>query len=662
MGEVRMSLEERGSGYENPALELTESEGNPETTENHLSAAVQEEKHTQHTPFQKLKKAAQPISKAREFCKAHVKILRKIFFGLLAAAYLAYFIAACWLDFQRALALVVLTCLGVLLGLYSLVKKWRGAAMARMLSPVGKCFRGSWSWLKWVLCVIILIGLVTWLVLDISQRREQLVSLGGFCTLILVLFAGSKHHRVVSWRAVFWGLGLEFLLGLFIIRTEPGFQAFQWLGEQIQTFLNYTTAGSRFVFGDQLIQNVFAFQALPIVIFFSSVMSVLYYLGVMQWVILKLSWILQFTMGTAATESLSVVGNIFVGMTEAPLLIRPYLMDMTKSEVHAVMTGGFATIAGSVLGAYISFGIDASSLIAASVMAAPCALAMAKLVYPEVEESKFRSREGVKIACGAEQNILEAIGNGASVSIGLVANITANLIAFLAMLEFINATLAWLGNMVNVEGLSFQLICSYVLMPLAFLLGASWDDARLVAEMLGIKFFLNEFVAYQQLSTYKQQRLDGWPEWNGSQKQWISVRAETITTFALCGFANLSSIGIMLGGLSSLAPQRKSEFSSIVLRALFTGACVSLMNACIAGILYVPRGEVTDCLSFFNTTDLSSTSYPMYVCCTDLFGSTTGTNASLSFTDVWGNQDVNITRMYLGQCCHYYNATACAAP
>ncbi|XP_077173929.1 sodium/nucleoside cotransporter 1-like [Paroedura picta] len=660
MGEVSMSLEERDRGHENPALELTECEGNPETTEERRNAEVREEKHATRAPFQKWKNAAEPISKAREFCQAHAKIFRGIFLGLLGAAYLAYFIAACVLDFQRALALVVLTCLAVVFGLYALVKRWCGATIARLLNPVGKCFQSSWFWLKWVLCVVILIGLITWLVVDISQRREQLVSLAGFCTLLLVLFASSKHHRAVSWRAVFWGLGLEFLLGIFIIRTEPGFQAFQWLGGQIQTFLNYTTAGSRFVFGDQLIQDVFAFQALPIIVFFSSVMSVLYYLGVMQWVILKLSWILQITMATAATESLSVVGNVFVGMTEAPLLIRPYLLDMTKSEVHAVMTGGFATIAGSVLGAYISFGIDASSLIAASVMAAPCALAMAKLVYPEVEESKFRSREGVKIACGAEQNILEAIGNGASVSVGLVANIAANLIAFLAVLEFINATLAWLGNLVNIAGLSFQLICSYVLMPLAYLLGASWDDAGLVAEMLGIKLFLNEFVAYQQLSTYKQQRLDGRPEWDGPQKQWISVRAETITTFALCGFANLSSIGIMLGGLSALAPQRKSEFSSIVVRALFTGACVSLMNACIAGILYVPRGEVTDCLSFFNTTDLSTTNYPVYVCCTDLFGSAIGSNGSLSFTGAWEHQDPSVTETYLRQCCGHYNVSACA--
>uniref|UniRef100_A0A8D2JD49 Sodium/nucleoside cotransporter n=1 Tax=Varanus komodoensis TaxID=61221 RepID=A0A8D2JD49_VARKO len=498
------------------------------------------------------------------FCSAHAKLLRRIFLGILCAGYVAYFVAACWLNFDRALALVVLTGLAVCFMAYSLVKRWWGAKIVRMLRPCGKCFQKAWPWLKWVLCAAALVALVAWLVLDVSQRREQLVSLGGFAVLVVMLFLCSKHHAAVSWRAVFWGLGLQFVLGVLIIRTEPGFQAFQWLGAQIQTFLNYTTAGSSFVFGDKLIQEVFAFQALPSIVFFSCVMSILYYLGVMQFFILKLSWLLQITMGTAATESLSMVGNIFVGMTEAPLLIRPYLLDMTRSEIHAVMTGGFATIAGSVMGVYISFGVSLPQG-----GALPCASSCLCCLVCWPRE---------------EKNVLEAAGNGAAASVGLVANIAANLIAFLAVLEFIDAALSWLGGMVDLPELSFQLICSYVLVPLAFLLGASWEDAPLVAELLGIKIFLNEFVAYQQLSTYKQKRLDGLPEWNGTQKQWISVRSEIITTYALCGFANLSSIGIMLGGLSSMAPQRKSEFSSIVLRALFTGACVSLINACVAGM------------------------------------------------------------------------------
>uniref|UniRef100_A0A8C6Z8T1 Sodium/nucleoside cotransporter 2-like n=1 Tax=Nothoprocta perdicaria TaxID=30464 RepID=A0A8C6Z8T1_NOTPE len=226
---------------------------------------------------------------------------------------------------------------------------------------------------------------------------------------------------------------------------------------------------------------------------------------------------------------------------------------------------------------------DAALLIAASVMAAPCALAMSKLVYPEVEESKFKGKENIRLSCGEERNILEAAGNGAAASVGLVANIAANLIAFLAVLEFINAALRWFGEMVDIEGLSFQVICSYVLMPVAFLMGADWADSPLVAELLGIKIFLNEFVAYQQLATYKKNRLAGLEEWDGNRKQWISVRSESITTFALCGFANFSSIGIMLGGLTSMVPQRKSDLASVVLRALFTGICVSMLNACLAG-------------------------------------------------------------------------------
>uniref|UniRef100_A0A8C2SNI2 Sodium/nucleoside cotransporter n=1 Tax=Coturnix japonica TaxID=93934 RepID=A0A8C2SNI2_COTJA len=552
----------------------------------------------------------QPASKAKNFCKAHAKALRMVFWGLLGAAYLCYFIVACWLNFQRALALVVITAVVIFFVCWSLFKKYCGAKVLILLSPLRKFNSCS---LQAAPC------LVTWLSLDTAKNPEQLISLAGFCVLVLFLFAFSKHHSAVSWRAVFWGLGLEFLIGLFILRTTPGIQAFQWLGDQVQVFLGYTKAGSGFVFGTTLIEDVFAFQSLPIIVFFSCVMSILYYLGVMQWLILKISWILQVSMATTPTETLSVAGNIFVGQTEAPLLIRPYLADMTHSEIHAVMAGGFSTIAGSVMGAYISFGIDASSLIAASVMAAPCALAMSKLVYPEVEESKFKGKESGFFPPREERNILEAASNGAAASVGLVANIAANLIAFLAVLEFINAALRWFGEMVEIKDLSFQMICSYVLMPIAFLMGADWADSPLVAELLGIKIFLNEFVAYQQLATYKKNRLSGLEEWNEGRKQWISVRrAESITTFALCGFANLSSIGIMLGGLTSMVPHRKSELASIVLRALLTGICVSMLNSCLAGLLYVPT-EMGDCVNILSTANFTSTNYAIYTCCKQLF-------------------------------------------
>uniref|UniRef100_A0A9J8B618 Sodium/nucleoside cotransporter n=1 Tax=Cyprinus carpio carpio TaxID=630221 RepID=A0A9J8B618_CYPCA len=458
--------------------------------------------------------------------------------------------------------------------------------------------------------IVIVVGLlVAWLAIDTRKRPEQLISFAGVCLFIIAIFLFSAHRTAVSWRTVFWGLGLQFAIGLFVIRTEPGLIAFEWLGKQI--FLDYTKAGSSFVFGD-LYENIFAFQALPIVVFFSSVMSVLYYLGVMQWVITKISWVMQVTMGTSSTETLSVAGNIFVGQTEAPLLIRPYLKDMTDSEIHAVMTGGFATIAGSVMGAFISFGIDASSLISASVMAAPCALAISKLSYPETEKSKFTSKSQIKVDGGGEQNVLEAVSGGASSSIGLVANIAANLIAFLAILAFINATLGWMGVLLPSNP---QLICSYVFMPVAFMMGIPYEESFTVAELIGTKLFLNEFIAYEKLSELKNNRLNGILE-DGVNKKWLSVRSETICTYALCGFANFSSLGIVIGGLSSICPPKKSVISSLVLRALFTGTCVSLINACVAGILFVPP---LDCVDVFQNAVFNTTTPNIETCCYDLF-------------------------------------------
>uniref|UniRef100_A0A2I4AU43 Sodium/nucleoside cotransporter n=1 Tax=Austrofundulus limnaeus TaxID=52670 RepID=A0A2I4AU43_AUSLI len=587
---------------------------------------------------------SKPLNATENYVKAHSKPLKYIVLGVLGAGYVAYFIAACVLDFQRATALVVLTCLAVAAKSYELIKKYLGKKISRCFKPAVRCFKSNLKWLKWVFIAIVFILLVLWLVLDTSNRPEQLISFGGVCMFIALLYLFSAHRAMVSWRPVLWGLGLQFCIGLFVIRTQPGLVAFDWLGKQVQVFLDYTKAGSEFVFGD-LHVDIFAFQALPIVVFFSSVMSVLYFLGVMQWLILKISWVMQITMGTSPTETLSVAGNIFVGQTEAPLLIRPYLKDMTKSEIHAVMTGGFATIAGSVMGAFISFGIDASSLISASVMAAPCALAISKLSYPETEESHFTSDKNIKVACGDEQNILEAASSGASASIGLVANIAANLIAFLAILAFINQALSWLGGMVGYSDLTFQIICSYVFMPVAFMMGIPYDESFTVAELIGTKLFVNEFVAYQRLSDLKTNRLNGLDEVIGGERKWISVRSETITTYALCGFANFSSLGIVIGGLSSICPPKRGDISSLVLRAMITGTCVSLVNACIAGLLFVPP---LDCVQIFKVSAFNATDGNIQKCCQDLFESTVN-NGTIWFEGSWSSVP-NVT-MFFSKCC-----------
>ncbi|XP_076588586.1 sodium/nucleoside cotransporter 1 [Chaetodon auriga] len=594
---------------------------------------------------------SKPINATEDYIKAHSQTFKYIVLGILGAGYVAYFIAACVLDFERATALVVLTCVAVFIASYELVKEYKGESISRCFRPAVRCFRSNLRWIKWLFILAVVVLFIVWLVLDTSQRPEQLISFGGVCMFVLLVFLLSAHRAAVTWRPVFWGLGLQFCIGLFVIRTHPGLVAFQWLGKQVQIFLDYTKEGSSFVFGD-LISNIFAFQALPIVVFFSSVMSVLYFLGVMQWLILKISWVMQITMGTSPTETLSVAGNIFVGQTEAPLLIRPYLKDMTKSEIHAVLTGGFATIAGSVMGAFISFGIDASSLISASVMAAPCALAISKLSYPETEESPFKSDENIKVACGDEQNILEAASSGASASIGLVANIAANLIAFLAILGFINQALSWLGGMVGYPAITFQLICSYVFMPVAFMMGVPYADSFIVAELIGTKLFLNEFVAYEKLSELKINRLSGLAEIINGEKQWISVRSEIITTYALCGFANFSSLGIVIGGLSSICPPRKSDISSLVLRAMLTGTCVSLVNASIAGILFVPP---LDCVELLKVSAFNATDANVQTCCEDLFENTVN-NGTISFEGMW-NIVANAT-VFLSRCCQCCNISS----
>uniref|UniRef100_A0A3Q3DXN3 Solute carrier family 28 member 1 n=1 Tax=Hippocampus comes TaxID=109280 RepID=A0A3Q3DXN3_HIPCM len=496
-----------------------------------------------------------PINAAEDYLKNHSKVFKYVLLGILGAGTVT--------NMSSQQFLMILQCLSVFFLSHRLF---------------GKEHQSVFSTCSTVFIVIVVVLLALWLVLDTSQRPEQLISFGGVCMFILLTYLCSAHRTTVSWRPVFWGLGLQFCIGLFVIRTEPGLIAFQWLGRQVQIFLDYTKAGSSFVFGN-LVNGIFAFQAMPIVVFFSSIMSVLYYLGLMQWLILKISWIMQITMGTSPTETLSVAGNIFIGQTEAPLLIRPYLKDMTKSEIHAVMTGGFATIAGSVMGAFISFGIDASSLISASVMAAPCALAFSKLSFPETEESPFKPEETVKVACGCERNILEAASSGASASITLVANIAANLIAFLAILAFINEALSWLGGMVGYPEVTFQ------------------------------------------------------------------VRSEIISTYALCGFANFSSLGVMIGGLASICPSRRTDVSVLVLRSLITATCVSLVNACIAGILFVPP---FDCVKLFSESDFNGTDVNVQTCCMDLFGSAVN-NGSISFEGSWST--VKNATLYLAKCC-----------
>ncbi|XP_022111135.1 solute carrier family 28 member 3-like isoform X2 [Acanthaster planci] len=512
----------------------------------------------------------------------HHNIIWNFIFLVLLLAYLGYLIYACLYDFQEAMILVIITGIALGLYMYSVIRDFYGKQIYDVTcKPGGRFVDKYWRYIRWPLYLLILAGVAVALVFLTKDNPVQLISAGGLVAFILFCYVFSKHPRHVKWRPVIWGLALQFILGLFILRTSIGFEIFNFLGDVVQTFLEFTDAGSEFVFGAGFQEHFFAFKVLPVVIYFSACISIFYYLGVMQVVIAKLAWLMQKTMHTSASESLNAAGNIFVGQTEAPLLIRPYLPKMTRSELHAVMTGGFATIAGSVLGAYISFGISASHLLSASVMSAPAALAIAKLFYPETEKSQTRTAAQVKLPKGEERNIIEAASTGASTAIMLALNIGANLIAFLALLALFNGLLGYLGEKVGIDGLSFELICSYVFIPVAFLMGVEWDDCRIVAELIGTKTFINEFVAYERLAVYINNR--------ATDGATISMRSQVIATYALCGFANLGSVGIQLGGLTPMAPSRKGDLASVAVRALIAGTVACFMTACIAGILYVPQ-------------------------------------------------------------------------
>lgn len=464
---------------------------------------------------------------------------------------------------------------------YVFIRDHCGSAISKVcMEPVINAVNSHWWFLKWVMLVLILMALGVFFGLDTAKQPVRFVSLAGLFCNILFCWVFSKHRSKVKWRPVLWGLALQFIFGLLILRTSIGFKAFKGLGDQVSIFLDYADVGAKFVFGDNYLEHFFAFKVLPTIIFFSSVISVCYFAGVMQIVIKKIAWLMQITMKTSAVESLNAAGNIFVGQTEAPLLVRPFLEHVTMSELHAIMTGGFATIAGGVLAAYIEFGVSASHLLSASVMSAPAALAISKLMYPETEIPESLNESDIDIPKGNERNVIEAAAKGASTAIALAANIAANLIAFLAFLAFFNGVLSWLGSMVGHPELSFEFICSYVLRPVAFLMGVEWKDCDVVAELLGIKTFLNEFVAYAKLSDFIKNRTTE----NGLRT--ISIRSEIIATYALCGFANISSIGIQIGGMGPLAPSRRKDMATVAIRALIAGTIACFMTACIAGVLY----------------------------------------------------------------------------
>ncbi|HEV2150604.1 MAG TPA: NupC/NupG family nucleoside CNT transporter [Longimicrobiaceae bacterium] len=429
---------------------------------------------------------------------------------------------------------------------------------------------------------------------------QKATSLLGLLVFVGVAWLLSVNRKAVQWRVVAWGLGLQFVFAMLILLTGPGRAFFDALNQVFVALLGYTNEGAGFLFGNLVRPNVpvgpaagpfgsvgdtgtwaatgalFAFSVLPTIIFFSSLMTLLYYLGIMQLFVKAFAWLMVRTMGTSGSESLSAAGNIFVGQTEAPLLVKPFVRTMTKSELHAVMTGGFATVAGGVMAAYVGmlvafFPDIAGHLIAASVMSAPAALAISKIMYPETEESVTRGDIRVELE-KPDANVIDAAARGASEGLSLALNVGAMLLAFIALLALLNGLFGWITGLFGVP-LTIQTVLGWIGAPIAWLMGTPWQDAQAVGTLLGEKTVLNEFVAYLHLASMLE---GGEP---------LSARAVVIATYALCGFANFSSIAIQIGGIGGLAPERRGDLSRLGLRAMIGGTLAAFMTACVVGIL-----------------------------------------------------------------------------
>ncbi len=409
----------------------------------------------------------------------------------------------------------------------------------------------------------------------------------GLLVLLSIAFGFSSNRKEVDWKLVASGLGLQLFFAGLVILVPGGRRFFEGLSRIFVTIISFATDGSSFIFGSLAdptnLGFIFAFQVLPTIIFFASLMSVLYHLGVMQKFVQAMAWIMLKVMRISGSESLSVAANVFVGQTEAPFVVRPYISRMTESELFTMMVGGMATIAGGVLAAYITMlgGADevarifyAKHLLSASIMAAPATIVIAKLLKPEVDESVTRGKVTLHVEKTAT-NVIEAAANGAGDGVKLALNVGGMLLAFVALIAMVNYPIGWIGQITGLEAIagqqiSLSMILGYLLSPLAWIIGIPWQDAVTVGGLIGEKVITNEFVAYAHLNQIQDS---------------LTPKALLISTYALCGFANFSSIAIQIGGIGGLAPDRRSDIARLGLTAVLGGTLATMMTATIAGVL-----------------------------------------------------------------------------
>ena len=410
---------------------------------------------------------------------------------------------------------------------------------------------------------------------------SSLISLLGIVVLLGIAYLLSNNRKAINFRTVFGALTIQVSLGAFILYVPIGRDALLAMANGVSKVISYGNEGIKFLFGalagDKVFEVfggegfIFAVRVLPAIVFFSALISLLYYIGIMQWVIKIIGGALQRMLGTSQAESMSAAANIFVGQTEAPLIVKPYISKMTESELFAIMCGGLASIAGSVMAGYAGMGVPLTYLIAASFMAAPAGLLFAKILYPQTETF---NDDIEKVEMEKPSNVLDAAAAGASSGMQLALNVGAMLIAFVALIALINGMLGGIGGWIGMPDLSLGMIFGWVFRPLAWVLGVPWGEAGVAGQMIGTKLAINEFVGYMEFAPYL----------TPDAPMQLADKTKAIITFALCGFANFSSIAILIGGLGGLAPNRRGDIARLGLKAVIAGSLANLLSATIAGL------------------------------------------------------------------------------
>jgi concentrative nucleoside transporter, CNT family len=409
---------------------------------------------------------------------------------------------------------------------------------------------------------------------DTRTLPQRLVGVFGIIAILGIGFLLSSNRKAISWRVIAWGVGLQFGFALFVLRSSWGHALFAWLGALVTAILSFSYEGSKFVFGvigeqHSSLGVIFAFQVLPAIIFVSALFAILYYLGVMQQVVRLAAVVMNKVMGASGAESLNVAASIFMGQTEAPLTIRPFLSKMTQSELMTVMTAGMAHVSGSIMAAYIAFGIEARHLITAVIMTAPGTIMMSKIFEPETQVPETMG--GVKVDIPrTDVNVVDAAARGTIDGLHLMLNVIAMLISFIALIALLNGGFGWVHSQLPWFPASIQTVLGWIFAPIAWVMGVPWHDSGTIGSLLGTRMALNEFIAYSQL---------------GPMKATLSPVSFTIATFALCGFANVSSVGIQIGGIGALAPDRKHDLARLGFRAMLAGTLANFLSATLAGML-----------------------------------------------------------------------------